>query len=57
MKRYLWIVLSLFFIILSGCSSDYNREYDKDKTYNVLCLLVYDYVYQKYRIYEQTLSQ
>lgn len=57
MKRYLWIVLSLFFIILSGCSSDYNREYDKDKTYNVLCLFVYDSVFQNYRIYEQTLSK
>ncbi len=57
MKRYLWIVLSLFFIILSGCSSDYNMEYDKDKTYNVLCLFVYDSVFQNYRIYEQTLSK
>lgn len=57
MKRYLWIVLSLFFIILSGCSSDYNKEYDKDKTYNVLCLFVYDSVFQNYRIYEQTLSK
>ena len=57
MKRYLWIVLSLFFIILPGCSSDHNREYDKDKTYNVLCLFVYDSVFQNYRIYEQTLSK
>ena len=57
MKRYLWIVLSLFFIILPGCSSDHNGEYDKDKTYNVLCLFVYDSVFQNYRIYEQTLSK
>ena len=57
MKRYLWIVLSLFFIILPGCSSDHNWEYDKDKTYNVLCLFVYDSVFQNYRIYEQTLSK
>lgn len=45
-------------LLLSGCSgyTGYGHA-DRDRTYNVLCLFVYDSVFRNYRQYETTLSE
>ncbi len=53
--RYIAFVLLAMLTLLPGCSGEHRGNPDGDRTYNVLCLFVYDSVFQNYRIYEQTL--
>ena len=55
--RYIAFVLLAMLTLLPGCSGEQRGNPDGDRTYNVLCLFVYDSVFQNYRIYEQTLSK
>lgn len=55
--RYIAFVLLAMLTLLPGCSGEHRGNPDGDRTYNVLCLFVYDSVFQNYRIYEQTLSK
>ncbi|MBR3659251.1 MAG: sensor histidine kinase [Bacteroidaceae bacterium] len=55
--RYITFVLLAMLTLLPGCSGEQRGNPDGDRTYNVLCLFVYDSVFQNYRIYEQTLSK
>ena len=55
--RYIAFVLLAMLTLLPGCSGEHRGSPDGDRTYNVLCLFVYDSVFQNYRIYEQTLSK
>lgn len=55
--RYIALVLLAMLTLLPGCSGEQRGNPDGDRTYNVLCLFVYDSVFQNYRIYEQTLSK
>jgi len=55
--RYLAVVLLALLTLLPGCSGGHKGSPEGDRTYNVLCLFVYDSVFQNYRIYEQTLSK
>ena len=57
LKGFLLAVLLPVILLTTGCAGSSVNGYDKDKTYNVLCLFVYDSIFQNYRIYEQTLAK
>ena len=57
LKGFLLAVLLPVILLIPGCNGSPVKGYDKDKTYNVLCLFVYDSIFQNYRIYEQTLAK
>ncbi|MBO7110870.1 MAG: hypothetical protein J6W18_02855 [Bacteroidaceae bacterium] len=57
LKGFLLAVLLPVILLIPGCTERPVNGYDRDKTYNVLCLFVYDSIFQNYRIYEQTLAK
>jgi len=56
LKGYILAVLLPLMILMPGCSGSSGHGHDKE-TYNVLCLFVYDSIFQNYRIYEETLAK
>ena len=42
--------------LFSGCLSNRVTGHTDGKTYNVLCLFVYDSIFRNYRIYEKTFA-
>ena len=57
LKEILLAVLLPVILLIPGCTGRPVNGLDKEKTYNVLCLFVYDSVFRNYRVYEQTLER
>lgn len=57
LRRYILAVLLPLILLLPGCSGPARDGHDREETYNVLCLFVYDSIFQNYRIYEETLAK
>lgn len=50
------IVVALCMTLFSGCLGNRVTGHTDGKTYNVLCLFVYDSIFRNYRIYEKTFA-
>lgn len=50
------IVVALCMTLFSGCLGNRVTSHTDGKTYNVLCLFVYDSIFRNYRIYEKTFA-
>lgn len=55
--KYAIVVLLALLMLLPGCSNTSDVSYKKEPTSNVLCLFVYDSIFQNYRRYEKTLAE